>query len=271
MITVLKSLEEPPELKVEREKGLPALETLIAGRQRRLRSSDFNGGDYTIVSRQLWLEQHRKCCYCEQKIPQPYNDVEHFRPKTVADRRPGSRARQGYWWLAWTWENLLFCCPECNRSYKRERFPLARGSDRLMPGELPPGREVTLLLDPIRDLPEEHIQFVPLKRTGSDREEWYPRPRNRSLKGRESIKILRLDRADLIDRYGDHVEHDVKPGIMRSRASIERGDESYIRETWTNEMARLFLPRCEFLALTRDALRHYLRAYLPNPWDLTVI
>lgn len=40
-----------------------------------------------------------KCCYCEAKIAHPYNDVEHVRPKARADRRPGSVATHGYWWL----------------------------------------------------------------------------------------------------------------------------------------------------------------------------
>ncbi len=48
-----------------------------------------------------------KCAYCEQKIEQTH--VEHYRPKSV------------YYWLAYSWDNLLSCCPYCNE-YKSANF-----------------------------------------------------------------------------------------------------------------------------------------------------
>ncbi len=41
-----------------------------------------------------------KCAYCEQRI-EGYH-VEHYRPKSI------------YYWLAYSWDNLLFCCSLCN-------------------------------------------------------------------------------------------------------------------------------------------------------------
>ena len=41
-----------------------------------------------------------KCAFCEQKIER--FDVEHFRPKSI------------YYWLAFSWDNLLVACPVCN-------------------------------------------------------------------------------------------------------------------------------------------------------------
>ena len=43
-----------------------------------------------------------KCAFCEQKIEQ-YN-VEHYRPKKI------------YYWLAFSWDNLIMACPTCNQS-----------------------------------------------------------------------------------------------------------------------------------------------------------
>jgi len=43
-----------------------------------------------------------KCAFCEQKIEQ-YN-VEHYRPKKT------------YYWLAFSWDNLIMACPTCNQS-----------------------------------------------------------------------------------------------------------------------------------------------------------
>jgi hypothetical protein len=41
-----------------------------------------------------------KCVYCEQKLEQFH--VEHYRPKQV------------YYWLAFSWDNLIVACQFCN-------------------------------------------------------------------------------------------------------------------------------------------------------------
>lgn len=56
---------------------------------------------------------HGKCAFCESKLESMH--VEHFRPK-----------RGGYYWLAYSWDNLLLCCPTCNIN-KSNVFPLADG------------------------------------------------------------------------------------------------------------------------------------------------
>lgn len=52
---------------------------------------------------------HSKCAFCEQKIEFP--QVEHFRPKNI------------YYWLAYSWDNLLFACLGCN-SHKNNHFEI---------------------------------------------------------------------------------------------------------------------------------------------------
>jgi hypothetical protein len=53
---------------------------------------------------------------------------------------------------AWTWENLLFACFECNREYKKQQFPLADESHRLV-AAVPPGQDSCLdPFDPSIDL-----------------------------------------------------------------------------------------------------------------------
>lgn len=44
---------------------------------------------------------HFKCAFCEFKVEQ--GQVEHYRPKTK------------YYWLAYSWDNLLYSCPNCNQ------------------------------------------------------------------------------------------------------------------------------------------------------------
>ena len=52
---------------------------------------------------------HCKCAYCENKIEQYH--VEHYRPKKT------------YYWLAFSWDNLLVACATCNIE-KGQKFDL---------------------------------------------------------------------------------------------------------------------------------------------------
>ena len=82
--------------------------------------------------------QHRKCCYCEQPIPDVGigQQVEHFRPKST------------YKHLKYEWSNLLMACGECNHA-KLAQFPESSDGEPLLrdPSDL--------TLDP-----EDHITFV---------------------------------------------------------------------------------------------------------------
>ena len=60
---------------------------------------------------------YRKCAYCECPLPGRF-DVEHYRPKGAVaenDQHPG------YYWLAYTWENLLAACTDCNATTRERR------------------------------------------------------------------------------------------------------------------------------------------------------
>lgn len=50
-----------------------------------------------------------KCAFCEQK--EELTHVEHFRPKDI------------YYWLAFSWDNLLTSCPTCN-THKLAKFDI---------------------------------------------------------------------------------------------------------------------------------------------------
>ena len=99
------------------------------------------------VREQLLKDQHYKCAFCEARIPRQYNDVEHFRPKTR------------YYWLGHKWENLLYSCPICNRSYKRIEFPLAQGSVQANSSYDDIGLEKPLIINPTVVDPADHIKF----------------------------------------------------------------------------------------------------------------
>ena len=212
------------------------------------------------VKDDLFTMQQRKCCYCEKREEQAkYRDVEHFRPK----------AR--YWWLAWTWENLLFACVDCNREHKREQFPLAPGSTPLLPEQSPPGGEHPLLLDPAAEDVDPMDEIV-FRRMSIQREErWMPV--GQTDRGRETIRVCRLDRQELVTSYTHHVRDLVRPKLSTFLATSRDGDAQAVHRAWST-LHRGLLGRAQpFRALSHDALaalvdpalreRHGLR--LPRP------
>lgn len=71
---------------------------------------------YIDIKKQLDGIYHGKCAFCETRNEQLH--VEHFRPK-----------RGGYYWLAYSWDNLLLACATCN-SFKGNDFPLDKYGTR---------------------------------------------------------------------------------------------------------------------------------------------
>lgn len=65
------------------------------------------------VKEKLSLIYHNKCAFCEQRVEQSH--VEHYRPK---------KGGNSYYWLAFSWDNLLLACPKCN-SNKGTHFQIS--------------------------------------------------------------------------------------------------------------------------------------------------
>lgn len=216
-------------IRIERAPEPASLPPIRAAELARVRPS--------IVKHELWEQQKMKCCYCEAHSECVYHDVEHFRPKARANRMNGT-VSPGYWWLAWTWENLLFSCQSCNRSAKKDLFPLETGSVPLTPENPPP-----------------------------DGRHWRPRGRNGSMRGQRTIELLELDRADLLTRYNAYVSDYVKPLIDATHEAIGLGNESLVRSAWRRVRA-LLSPRKEFAALSYDAIDHFVPAALRAQWGL---
>ena len=224
-------------------------------------SDDIQG--YRIVYRDLWRAQHFKCCYCEYKVKAKFNDVEHYRPKARADRAPGSGATHGYWWLAFDWDNLLFACPNCNRTAKNDLFPIHAGSVPLQPEQLTPGRERPLLLDPAGEInPAEHIQFVHTSlQLNTGVHHWWARPRHGSLYGSWTIHVCGLNHEDLLELRDDHVESYVRPRVDELRTALNAQNEKEIRKA-IQSASELLKEKSTFALLSYDALR----ALVPAVW-----
>ena len=113
---------------------------------------EFNAGLYRSRSVKIALQkaQHDKCAICESKVTHiAYGDVEHFRPKAAyRQSTDGPLVRPGYYWLAYDWSNLLFCCQLCNQRFKRNHFPLIDPSQRAKSHNDEIGNEQPLLINP---------------------------------------------------------------------------------------------------------------------------
>jgi uncharacterized protein (TIGR02646 family) len=144
-------------------------------------------GDQTVKN-QLEKDQHYKCCFCEGKFSEhSYGDVEHFRPKKAYKKHGQKKLNYpGYYWLAYDWNNLMYSCEKCNRTYKRSDFPLQNEATRSShhAHANPIANEDCLLINPIIEDPSQFITF----------DKGIPKAVNSSLKGKVSIEKYGLDR-----------------------------------------------------------------------------
>ncbi|WP_437826366.1 hypothetical protein [Sorangium sp. So ce1153] len=95
-----------------------------------------------------WLLElsHQKCWFSEAKDCFNHWDVEHYRPKKSAKDADGTE-HDGYWWLAFDWQNFRICGNAGNRK-KGTFFPLRPGCTRAVAlGDV--RQEDPQLLDPI--------------------------------------------------------------------------------------------------------------------------
>lgn len=240
---------EPAKLAVARKSGLAKMAAL----GRPPTSKEITG--YKIVGEELWRAQFRKCCYCETVIHKDYNDVEHYRPKASAQCAPGPVRAYGYWWLAWTWENLLFACPVCNRSEKNDQFPLAANSGSLSDHEAPSGQELPLLIDPASGInPLEHIIFIREAICRGGPKQWYARPRHGSQLGNHSITVFGMNHENLLDLRDSYYELNIAHRIVKLQQALAGGKFNQVSEQY-EEALRLLLAGQPYVALAYDALR----------------
>lgn len=173
-----------------------------------VKSSIYKADD---VRNQLLEDQHYKCAYCECHITKEYNDVEHYRPKSK------------YYWLGHEWNNLLYACDICNRTYKKDFFPLKNEANRVTaPADL--GSEEPLIINPAFVEPMAHIRFNRYIMAGITDE------------GKETIEMFHLNK---------------RPALVHSREQLF---ELYIKEKEKLSLAKKILETPNLPAETVDNL-----------------
>jgi hypothetical protein len=242
-------------IRIHRGPPPSALASVRAEELRRVRDARGRGVPYELgdrynseeVRQALYAAQAWKCCYCEILIQPRAYPIEHFRPKGKAKHGPTFPDHEGYWWLTWTWENLMLACPTCN-STKLDHFPLEPRGRVLPRGRKPPGPERAMLLDPMTEDPTASIEFA--HRGGH----WMPFPRNGCLRGAATIRSLGLSTPTWLNRYDDFVAEFIEPKAAVIRARIAGDDHPGVAAAW-NEATRFLLgPRSLFKALSYDVL-----------------
>lgn len=104
--------------KTQKGKGLESLNSPttkkhrneIIGLQKYLDETKYNDRyKKNDIKEALTKIYHSKCAYCEKKVGDTFPPIEHYRPKAI------------YYWLAYSWDNLLLSCVACN-TYKGKHF-----------------------------------------------------------------------------------------------------------------------------------------------------
>ncbi|UUY07705.1 hypothetical protein LRS11_18070 [Pseudomonas sp. J452] len=213
----------------------------------------------------------RKCVFCESLLAGTQSgDIEHFRPKgkVVIDPVPPRRTRirkDGYYWLAASWPNLLIACADCNRPRtqldydararvigKASYFPLEDEATRAI-GPRGLRNEAPLLLNPCIDDPEDHLVFLE-----DGRVEPAVKNGRASKKGEISIHYLGLARAELLQMRARH-QRTVMAAIRHTVAALEEGRDPGAD---LDDLLTLLSPQEAYVAFTRMLVRKYMGAYL---------
>ncbi|MEM9492636.1 MAG: hypothetical protein AAGC55_26045 [Myxococcota bacterium] len=250
--------DEPPPLRAVRRSRLA--QAILD--HRRGQAITFVG--YSEVRTELAEALNHKCVYCEMALRKQGSPVEHFRPKACVHNEGEARDHSRYWWLAWTWNNLLLACGRCNNQpNKGNQFPLVPGTQPLPSLSFDVDKEQPLLIDPARVEPREHLRF----RWSKTRQRWLPLAIGGSKQGAKTIEVLGLSEDD---RPTEHVCERVEPWCKELDEHIRRGDTKAVQRTWTRLTKSLFAPKQPFHAVTWDALDTRYPQAERQRWQLTL-
>ncbi|MCY4355099.1 MAG: hypothetical protein OXC09_10020 [Truepera sp.] len=191
--------------------------------------------------------QNGKCCYCEGKAFAPHAaaDVEHYRPKgTVRQDEQSGAVLPGYFWLAYSWENLYLCCQICNRNCKRDIFPLKNPAKRARSHADNLAEEEPLILDPGGlDDPRKHIRFHKEIAFGL------------TEVGRNTIQIIGLNRPELGEaRLTRRAKLERQLEIVKISQENPHPQLAKLAEEASNTLKAAVLREAEFSAMAIDLL-----------------
>lgn len=153
-------------------------------------NADFGRNEYRKALKNC---QGNKCCFCEKPIANA--DIEHFRPKSAWQQTKGSPLNKpGYYWLAYSWSNMLISCGDCNsQANKGNLFPV-NGVRSSFPSDC--NGEDKILINPSEEDPSIYITFRLDMPLGIDADG----------RGDSNIEVFNLkERADILEIRRDRL------------------------------------------------------------------
>jgi uncharacterized protein (TIGR02646 family) len=158
---------------------------------------------HTNIKSVLRDGQNGKCAFCEQSVSSvSHGDIEHFRPKKgYSQNLNDTLSYPGYYWLAYEWDNLLFCCQICNQRYKKNLFHLRNPELRAKNHNSNVKYEKPFYINPARENPKFLIGFNEEVAYGKDK----------AHRGKKTIEGIGLNRkgasvSDLLELRLDHYD-----------------------------------------------------------------
>ncbi|MCI0658035.1 MAG: hypothetical protein L0170_13365 [Acidobacteria bacterium] len=202
---------------------------------------------------------HDKCWYCESRQARSNKDVDHFRPKNKVTESPTG---EGYWWLAFDWQNYRYSCSYCNSPHreketsggKHDHFPIPKEVDRGKPEQSSRDldrQESPTLLDPTKWSDVQLLTF-----DIGDGRAAPARSKEKDPVGHEratmSIEIYHLHNKDLQDlRYRKMLA--VRNRLREATEDLDENSPAYdaaLVELWSS-----ILPEAEYSAAAKAMLR----------------
>lgn len=204
------------------------------------------------IKEKLKTIHHGKCIYCEQIIE--HFHVEHYRPKSI------------YYWLAFSWDNLLLACPVCNQK-KLDNFPL-EGIQSLTPPFFTNKKDIArkfnnlsselnkvekpILVNPELENPENFIFFLQNGEINSN-----------SSRYRKTIEICQLSRPAIVERRKkiiDSLKRKITKELIRAKTSKEQ--QNSLRGCIRNFIDDASDPTNEFIGFRRYVKKHLLHSII---------
>jgi len=188
----------------------------------------------------LRLIYRNKCAFCEQRVEQSH--IEHYRPKSK------------YWWLAYSWDNLLLACPTCN-IHKNNNFEIT--GRKATPINIEANIRTLHSNSSTYDLEEKPKMINPeiIDPIGNIRFRWNGMIESDDVRFKYTIKICKIDREGLNDQRRkiiDILKRDIKSAIIDNdsmedqQAEIDVLIRKFIRDSRDGEL--------QFLAFRRHII-----------------
>lgn len=155
---------------------------------------------------------HHKCAFCEDHAEQTH--VDHYRPKT------------DYYWLAYSWDNLICSCPTCNQ-FKTNDFAI-KGKKAVPPKTTDDLSNVNILSSQEYDREEKPMLLNPERDVLNDA---FLFDMEGHIKGNNNpradytIETCHLDRKDLVDarrKLIDDYRKTIKAELFNASTSDEQ-------------------------------------------------